>query len=190
MRVALYARVSTGEQTCETQLYELRQHVDRRGWTPVDEYTDQAVSGATRHRDELNRCLRDAKAGRFSLVLVWRLDRLGRTLVDLLQLVAELRRHGVGFASVREPMLDTSSPAGELIFAIFGALAQFERDLIADRTRAGMARARASGVHVGAPRKALDEQLARELVERTGYARTARSLGISESTLRRRLRPG
>src|SRR5208283_2747182 len=129
-RVALYARVSTTNgQNPEMQLSELREYAARRGWTISGEYVDQGVSGAKESRPELNRLTADAHGRAFDAVLVWKIDRYGRSLKHLVNSLAELNAYGVAFGSFRDN-LDLSTPSGRLMFQIIGAMAEFERSLI------------------------------------------------------------
>ena len=125
-RVALYARVSTLHgQDVGLQLDELRQVAGQRGWDLVEEYVDEGVSGAKASRPGLDRLLADAQRGRFDVVLVWKLDRLGRSLQHLLGVLDGLAGWGVGFASVRDAGIDTTTPAGRLMLQILGAFADY-----------------------------------------------------------------
>jgi DNA invertase Pin-like site-specific DNA recombinase len=134
-RVAIYARVSTlKEQDPEMQLRELREYAMRRGWEAVDEYTDRA-SGSKDSRPELNRMVADAHLCRFDAVLVWKIDRFGRSLKHLVNAIADLSAYNVAFVSLRDN-IDLSTPAGRLMFQIIGAMAEFERSLIQERVRA------------------------------------------------------
>src|SRR2546422_4815844 len=130
-RIALYARVSTaaGHQDPEMQLRELREYAARRGWQVVEVYTDAGVSGARDSRPALNRLMADACRRKFDSVLVWKLDRFGRSLRHLVNAIAELEAVGVAFVSLRDN-LDLTTPSGRLMFAIIGAMAEFERSLI------------------------------------------------------------
>ena len=150
MKAAIYARVSTLDQQPENQLQELRRYAEARGWT-IKEYVDHGVSGAKESRPALNDLLRDAKRRRFDVVLCWRLDRLGRNLRHLITLLDELKSLGVAFVSLAEG-IDATTPAGKLQMHILGAIAEFERARIAERVRAGLARARAQGKRLGRPR--------------------------------------
>jgi DNA invertase Pin-like site-specific DNA recombinase len=132
------------------QTRELREYAARRGWLIVEEYTDQGVSGAKESRPALNRLMADAHRRRFDAVLVWKLDRFGRSLRHLVNALAEFEAVGVAFVSLRDN-LDLSTPAGRLMFQIIGAMAEFERTLIAERVRAGMRNARAKGQRIGRP---------------------------------------
>jgi DNA invertase Pin-like site-specific DNA recombinase len=138
-RVALYARVSTsnGHQDPEMQLAELREYAGRRGWEIVGEYTDQGVSGSKESRPELNRLMIDAHLRRFDAVLVWKIDRFGRSLKHLVNALADLGAYGVAFISLRDN-IDLSTPSGRLMFQIIGAMAEFERALIQERVKAGL----------------------------------------------------
>src|ERR1700685_441869 len=155
-RVALYARVSTlNNQDPEMQLSELREYAGRRGWQIVEEFTDQGVSGCKESRPALNRLMSDACRRRFDAVLVWKIDRFGRSLKHLVNALAELAALGVAFISLRDN-IDLSTPSGRLMFQIIGAMAEFERALIQERVRAGLRNARAKGRRLGRPRAIVD----------------------------------
>ena len=190
VRAALYARVSTlNGQDVGLQLEELRQVAGQRGWNLVEEYVDEGVSGAKASRPGLDRLLADAQRGRFDVVLVWKLDRLGRSLQHLLGVLDDLAGWGVGFASVRDAGIDTTTPAGRLMLQILGAFSEFERELVRERVIAGVRRAQAAGKHCGRPRVEFDLRPAVALLEQgRSLKETARILGVSRNTLRRRLR--
>ncbi|MBV2143761.1 recombinase family protein [Falsochrobactrum sp. TDYN1] len=139
-----YARVSTDDQKMDMQINALK----RAGCRHI--YTDQGISGATPERPGLQQALKSLTDG--NMLVVWRLDRLGRSLIQLVELVNSLGNRGVEFRSLSES-IDTSSSGGRLVFHIMAALAEFERTLISERTRAGMEAARLKGIHVGRPRK-------------------------------------
>ena len=141
MRAAVYARVSTSDQTCENQLLELRRYVAARGWTIHCEYVDQGVSGAKDRRVVLDQLVADARRRRFDVLVVWRLDRLGRNLRHLVTLLDDLQAVGVAFVSLGEG-IDATTPAGRLQMHLLAAIAEFERARIAERVTAGLARAR------------------------------------------------
>jgi DNA invertase Pin-like site-specific DNA recombinase len=145
-------RVSTPHQTTENQRLDLVRVASLRSWTIVETYTDHAISGAQDRtsRPALDRMLKDAVRGKFDLIAVWSLDRLGRSLQHLVETVNELRAVGVGLY-LHQQALDTSTPAGKLAFSVFGALAEYERELIRERVRAGIERARRNGVRLGRP---------------------------------------
>jgi DNA invertase Pin-like site-specific DNA recombinase len=151
MRAAIYARVSTFDQEPENQLAEIRRYIAARGWT-AEEYVDRGVSGAKDRRPALDRLLVDARRRRFDVVVVWRLDRLGRNLRHLITLLEEYQALGIAFVSLNEG-IDATTPAGKLQMHILGAIAEFERARIAERVKAGLQRARAQGTRLGRPRK-------------------------------------
>jgi DNA invertase Pin-like site-specific DNA recombinase len=155
-RAALYLRVSSLDQHPETQLLDLRQMAAQRGYQIVQEYTDR-ISGARARRPGLDQMMSDARRGRFDIVLVWASDRIARSTRHFLETLDELNRLGVKFASFREP-IDTEGPLGRAIVIIIGAVAELERNLIVERVRAGMRRARLEGQRIGRPALALDRQ--------------------------------
>jgi len=151
-RAALYARVSTvnNGQDPTLQTRELTEYCRHRGWPIVDAYVDAGISGSKDSRPELNRLMADARQRRFDTVLVWKLDRFGRSLRHLVNALAEFEALGISFVSLRDN-LDLSTPSGRLMFQIIGAMAEFERSLIVERVRAGMRNARAKGKRIGRP---------------------------------------
>jgi DNA invertase Pin-like site-specific DNA recombinase len=187
-RVALYARVSTSDQTAENQLRALREHAERVGWTIAAEFTDHAVSGTREKRPGLDALLVEARRRRFDLIAVAALDRLGRNLRHLVTLLDELQHLGVGLVSLREA-LDLTSPIGRAMYALVGVLAEVERAWIVERTHAGLRRARAQGKRLGRPRVITDAGKLRQLLA-TGVSHraAARTLKVSEGTVRRAVR--
>ena len=151
-RVALYYRVSTAAQTTENQRIELEHVAAVRGWDIVARFSDEGVCGAKGRSDRpaLDALLKAAVRGEFDVVAVWALDRLGRSLEHLVATVSELQSLGIGLYSHRQA-LDTSTPAGRLAFQVFGALAEYERELLRERVKAGLDRARRNGVKLGRP---------------------------------------
>jgi DNA invertase Pin-like site-specific DNA recombinase len=187
-RVALYARVSTNDQTAENQLRALREHAARAGWTIVAEFTDHAVSGTREKRPGLDALMADARRRKFDLIAVAALDRLGRNLRHLVTLLDELQHLGVGLVSLREA-LDLTSPIGRAMFALVGVLAEVERAWIVERTHAGLRRARAQGKRLGRPRIILDVARLRQLrASGESNRAAAKTLKVSEGTIRRALR--
>jgi len=192
-RAALYARVSTTGhgQDVGLQLDELRQVAQQRGWSAT-EYVDDGVSGAKTTRPALDRMLSDAQAGKLDVVAVWKLDRLGRSLQHVLSVLEQLSAHGVGFVSLRDSGIDTTTPAGRLFTAIIAAFAEFERGVIQERVVAGVRRAQAAGKHCGRPRReTADKALvaAKSLLDQGwGWRPVSEATGIQKDTLRRRLR--
>jgi len=151
-KAAIYARVSTAHsgQDPTMQTRELEEYCQRRGWEIAGCYVDTGVSGVKDSRPELNRLMADAHHRHFDAVLVWKLDRFGRSLRHLVNALAEFESLGVAFVSLRDN-LDLSTPSGRLMFQIIGAMAEFERSLIVERVKAGMRNARAKGKCIGRP---------------------------------------
>jgi DNA invertase Pin-like site-specific DNA recombinase len=165
------------------QTRELRQFADARGWQIVGEYVDAGVSGAKDSRPELNRLMADAKRRRFDVVLVWKLDRFGRSLRHLVNALAEFESLGIAFVSLSDN-LDLSTASGRLMFNIIGAMAEFERELIRERVRAGMKNARAKGTRIGRPRMNVNpSDVARLRDSGASLRQIAAQLGISVGTV-------
>ncbi len=188
-RVALYARVSTTDQSTDSQLLDLRRYVSDRGWHLHREYTDNGVSGTKDNRPALNQLMDDAKKRKFSVVLVWRFDRFARSTRHLINALDEFRNLGVDFVSYQEN-IDTSSPLGSAIFTIISAVAQLERDIIAERVKAGLRRAVEAGKQLGRPNgTSLDvEAIHRLRSEGLSLMRIAKALKTSKSSIARLLK--
>jgi len=186
MRVAIYARVSTLHgQNPEMQLNELREYASRREWTIVDSYVDEGVSGSKQSRPELNRLTADAHRRRFDAVLVWKIDRFGRSLKHLVNAIADLAAYGVAFVSLRDN-LDLSTPSGRLMFQIIGAMAEFERSLIQERVRAGLRNARAKGKRLGRPPSGADPvRIAALRASGASWRAISHEMGVGVATLYR-----
>lgn len=187
MRVALYARVSTLDkgQDTEVQLRELREYAARRGWESV-EYVDNGVSGTKDSRPQLNALMRDAQRLRFRCVLVHRFDRFARSVSHLLRALEQFHALGIDFVSLNEAC-DTTTPQGKMLFTILGAVAEFERALICERVRAGLANARAKGRLPGPKPVALDLASVAARRERGESLRAiATSMGVSPALLVKR----
>jgi DNA invertase Pin-like site-specific DNA recombinase len=180
MRVAIYGRVSTAEQSTEMQLEELRAYCQRRSWTVVEEFTDTGVSGSKESRPALNRLLADAKRRKFDAVLVYRYDRFARSLRQLVNALTEFDALGIHFVSLHEGT-DTSTPNGRLVFGIFASIAEFERELIRGRVRSGLAAAKARGVKLGRRAKvAVDAgQIRRMREEGKSFSEICEATGVS-----------
>jgi DNA invertase Pin-like site-specific DNA recombinase len=187
VKVALYARVSTEGQDPEVQLVALRAHAGQRGWQVIEEFVDRGVSGAKERSPALDRLLKAAWAGRFQVVLVWRFDRFARSVKHLVGALETFRNLHVGFVSLQE-QLDTATPIGQAMFTIIGAMAQLERDIIRERVKAGLDRAKARGVRLGRLRVPV---AAAELValraQGLSIGEMARRVRCSRSTVRRYL---
>jgi len=185
--VALYARVSTLDQNCELQLADLRRYAGHR-FDQSHEYVDEGVSGTQRRRPQLDALVRDAHKRLFDVVLVWKFDRFARSLKHLIDALEEFRVLGIDFISFTEG-IDTTTSSGQLLFHVVGAVAQFERDLIAERVRAGMAQARAMGKKIGRPRAVVDREMVAQLrVQGLSLRMIARTLSVPVSRVRRALK--
>ena len=183
-RAALYLRVSTADQHPETQLYDLRQLAAQRGFEVVKEYTDR-ISGAKARRPGLDEMLRDARRGRFEVVMVWAFDRIARSVTHFLQVLDELNHLEVEFISFRE-QIDTGGPLGRAVVIIVGAIAELERSLIVERVRAGMRRAQLEGRKLGRPALELDrEAILRDRQRGQSLGQIARNYGISRTSVHR-----
>src|SRR5450756_312225 len=152
MRIGIYARVSTKDQSCELQVRDLRAYCAARGFDLVGEYVDIGQSGAKDSRPELNILMDDARKRQFDAIVVWRFDRFARSTKHLLSALEEFRSLGIQFISYQENV-DTSTPLGQALFTIVSAVAQLERDLIWERVSAGVRNARACGKQLGRPRR-------------------------------------
>ena len=182
-RVALYARVSTTDQSTDSQLLDLRLYVRERGWNIFKEYVDEGISGTKDSRPALNELMNDAKKRRFDVVLVWRFDRFARSTKHLILALEEFKNLGVDFVSYQEN-IDTSSPLGSAIFTIISAVAQLERDIIAERVKAGLRRAKENGKKLGRPRVGVDPKRISELrFQGLSLRSIARETGISRTTV-------
>jgi DNA invertase Pin-like site-specific DNA recombinase len=184
-RVAFYARVSTSDQHPEIQLHALRQYAEARGLEIAGEYADHGVSGAKDRRQALDRLMADAKRRRFDVLACTKLDRLARSVHHLTTIGRELEALGIDLV-VLDQAIDTSTPAGRLLFHVLGSIAEFERDLIRERTTAGMRAARRRGAKLGRPEAAVDRlQLVQGIRAGVSVSELARRLGVSRPTVRK-----
>lgn len=185
MRVVLYGRVSTAEQSAAMQIEELRAYCVRRQWEVVEEFIDAGISGSKESRPALNRLLADAKRRKFDAVLVYRYDRFARSLRQLVNALAEFDALGIHFVSLHEGV-DTSTPNGRLVFGIFASIAEFERELIRGRVRSGLAAARARGQQLGRPRVTVDgARIVALRASRASWRAIEAETGMCRETLRR-----
>ena len=156
-KVAIYARVSTDKQTCENQLQELRAKAERMGYTVVAEFVDSGISGMKTRQDRpaLDSLMKSATQRKFDMVMCWSIDRLGRSLQNLVEILNEMQSMKIDMFFLQQGM-DTTTPSGRMIFSVFGAIGEFERNLIRERVIAGQKRAVANGVKIGRPSKMND----------------------------------
>jgi DNA invertase Pin-like site-specific DNA recombinase len=184
MVVAIYARVSTTDQSCEMQLVDLRQYVLKCRWRIFAEYVDVGFSGAASGRPELDRLLGDARLHKFEAVLVWKLDRWGRSVAHCVRTIQELVGLGIRFLSPTES-IDTGvdSPMSKFLLHLFAAFAEMEREIIRERVRAGLRNAKAKGTRLGRPQRVFrrDEAL-RLRAEGASWRTIAQTLGVPMST--------
>src|SRR4051812_37558461 len=183
-RAAIYVRISTTEQNPDLQHHELPEYCQRRGWQVSEVYEDH-VSGGKDRRTGLDRLIADAKRRKFDVVVVWRFDRFARSTSHLLRALEEFSALGIDFVSVTEA-IDTSTPAGKMVFTVLGAVAELERSIIRERVIAGQRAARRRGVKFGRPVVAVDAaQVSRLRSSGMSWRAIAVQTGIAKDTLRR-----
>jgi len=182
-RVAIYARVSTSDQDPEMQIRELREYASHRGFDVVVVLVDKE-SGAKERRPELDRLWALVRSRKVDAVLVWRFDRFARSTKQLVDALEEFNHLGVDFISLKE-QIDTSSPMGKAMFTIISAIAEFEREIITERIRGGIARARAEGKRLGRPPVSADVRadVKRLRKENLSIREIARKIGVSKSAV-------
>jgi DNA invertase Pin-like site-specific DNA recombinase len=186
-RAVLYMRVSTLDQHPETQMYDLRQMAEQRGYRIVEEYTD-IISGTKARRPGLDAMMRNGRRGQFDVVLVWASDRIARSVKHFLDVLDELNRLNIEFISFRE-QIDTGGPLGRAVVIIIGAIAELERSLIVERVRAGMRRARLEGRHIGRKALVLDRPaILRDSQRGQSLGQLAKTYLVSRTTIHRVLR--
>jgi DNA invertase Pin-like site-specific DNA recombinase len=186
-RVAIYARISTSNhgQDVTMQTRELREYVERRGWQIVAEFVDTGISGSKERRPELDKLMNEAHRRRFDTVIVWKFDRFARSVSHLLRALETFQALGIHFVSLSES-LDTSTPAGKMVFTVLGAVAELERSLIVERVKAGLRNARAKGKRLGRPRCIVDgSKIAQLRAAGRSWRAIARQMGASARTCRR-----
>ncbi len=188
MKVAIYVRVSTNEQTTENQVRELEAWADRAGHEIVATYDDNGISGAKgrEYRVEFDKLLKGAVRREFDLVAAWSVDRLGRSLQDLIGFLQELHGAGVDLY-LHQQALDTTTPSGKAMFQMMGVFAEFERSMISERVKAGLARTKAKGTKLGRPKvsKECEAQILELHKERMGMIKIGKKLGVGTSTVQR-----
>ena len=181
-------RVSTDQQTVENQIRELRQVAERRGWDVVEIYSDAGISGAKGRagRPGLDRMLKEASRRKFDIVMAWAIDRLGRSLIDLLGTIQHLEACGVDLY-LDQQAIDTTTPMGKLVFQVTGAFAEFERSMIRQRVKAGLKRAVAQGKRLGRPKvdSTLERKAQKQLQKGVGILKVAKALGLGTGTVQR-----
>jgi DNA invertase Pin-like site-specific DNA recombinase len=187
-RAALYLRVSTGEQTIEIQRRDLEAAAAHRGWTIVATFEDEGISGS-KGRDQrpgLDTMLKAATRGKFDVVMSWSVDRMGRSLVDLIGTLQELHSAKVDLF-LHQQALDTTTPSGKAMFGMLGVFSEFERSMIQSRVTAGMARAKAAGKHLGRPKVSdtTQDAIKSHLASGMGILKVASLVGVGSGTVQR-----
>ena len=187
-RAAIYVRVSTDKQTIENQVAALRQIAERRGWQVVEQYSDAGISGSKGRdgRPGLDQMVKDAQRRKFDVIMAWAIDRLGRSLIDLLGTIQTLEASGVDLY-LDQQSIDTTIPAGRLMFQVCGAFGEFERSMIRQRINAGLKRAVAQGKQLGRPRidPAIEKCIQAQLRGSKGIRKIARECGVGTGTVQR-----
>ena len=188
LRAAIYLRVSTNDQTTDNQQRELEAAAAARGWTIVATYADQGISGSKGRdkRPQLDLMLKDAVRRRFDVVMCWAVDRMGRSLADLVSTLQELHGAKVDLF-LHQQAIDTTTPGGKAMFGMLGVFAEFERSMIQGRVNAGLARARAAGVKFGRPKVKEEVEVAirARLAAGDGILKVAKDLKVGASTVQR-----
>jgi len=185
MRVAIYARVSTNDQTSENQLIDLRRYCRERDWTVFEEFVDHAITGKKDKRPALDRMMDFAKKRKIDTVLVWRFDRFARSLKHLVLVLEEFRSLNISFVSFQEN-IDTCSPLGQALYYIIGVMAELEHSIIVERVKAGLRRAKLSGQKLGRPATDADHNLAFQMrAAGRSIREIAKELKVGKSTIAR-----
>lgn len=182
MKVAIYTRVSTVEQNTDNQLLELNKYCEARQYNVHKVYTDKGISGSKESRPEFDLMLSDARKRKFDILLVWKLDRLSRSLKHLLNTLDLLNSLSIGFISYSDNF-DTTTAQGKLMFSVTGAFAEFERSLIQERVKLGLKRAKEQGIVLGRPKSTFNKELAKELLKTMSLRAVAKRLNTSPATL-------
>ncbi len=185
-RVGIYVRVSTQDQSCELQKRDLDAFAAARGWDVAGVYEDKGLTGTNGNRPMLKALLKDARERKLDVVLCWKLDRLFRSLKDLVATLSELEELGVSFVSQRDN-LDLTTSSGRLMMHMLGAFAEFEANLIQERVRAGLANARAKGKILGRPKVRDDSEIRAHRARGLSIREIAKALGIGKTTVLRAL---
>lgn len=180
MKIAIYVRCSTADQSLDVQRSELLAYAESRKWQVIHVYEDHGISGSTENRPQLRQLMKDAQARRFDLVLVWKLDRFARSLKNLLNSIQVFEELGIAFVSLKDSV-DLSTSTGRLMLSIIGAFAQFERDIICERVNAGLRAAKAKGVRLGRPSTINKAECERLRAKGLSLSRIAKKLGCSKA---------
>lgn len=188
MKIGIYARISTSDkgQDVNLQLNDLRTYAEARGFEIYKEYVDEGQSGSKERRPAFDQMMDDVKKRKVDGVLVWRLDRFGRSLKHLINVLEEMRQLGVSFISYHEN-IDFTTPTGQLMFHMLGSFAEFERSLIIERVKAGLENARRKGKKLGRPSRDIDVDNVKELYKTMSIRKVAETLGVSAGLVHKTL---
>lgn len=189
MKIAIYTRVSTQDQSVDIQVSDLRRYCEQRGFEIYREYSDEGVSGTKDRRPSLDQLMADARKRKFDAMLCWRFDRFARSTKHLITALEEFRHLGIEFISYQEN-IDTSNPLGKAMFTIVSAIAELERSIIVERVKAGIRRAKENGKRLGRPKRLnLNIEELRNLREQgLSFSRIARTVGTCPATIYQVLR--
>ena len=191
-KVAIYTRVSTLDQTIDNQLLELRDHCSKMGWEIVKEYADEGLSGtlSREKRPALNALIKDAYRKRFDSVICWDISRIGRSMKELVLFLSDMKDRDIGICSVRQGF-DTSTTMGEIMFQFVGILSSWEREMIRERTLAGLERAKSEGKTLGR-RKVTNDKMTAKIIELRNEKKSIRQIasevGVSIGTVSKTLK--
>jgi len=189
--IGIYARVSTADQTTVQQLDQLREYCGKEKlYVVYDEYVDEGESALKQNRPQYQRLLEDARKHKINTVLVYKLDRFSRSLKELVNTIAMLKEYGVNFISYMEKDFDTTSATGQLMFHIVSAFAQFERDMISERTRLKLNHLKSQGVKLGRPQKATHEEVFELRAKGLSLSQIVKEIGCDRSTISKVLKKG
>ena len=186
-KVAIYSRVSTLDQTIDNQLLELRDHCSKMGWEIVKEYADEGLSGTLLRdkRPALNSLIKDAYRKKFDSVVCWDISRIGRSMKELVLFLSDMKDRDIGICSVRQGF-DTSTTMGEMMFQFVGILSSWEREMIRERTLAGLDRARSEGKTLGR-KKVINDKITSQIIELRNAKKSIRAIaskvGVSRGTV-------
>ena len=187
-KIVMYTRVSTNDQSTESQELAIRKYCEHNGWNVHKIYSDHGISGAKDSRPQLDQLKKDVIKGKIDCLVVFKFDRIARSTSHLLECLKLFQKHEVDFVSVTEG-IDTSTPIGQMVFTLISAISEFERSIISQRVKAGIAKAKDSNTPLGRPRKAFDVQKAIQLrQDGQSYRQIAEVLNVSKSQIQRQLK--
>ncbi|MBF0570956.1 MAG: recombinase family protein [Candidatus Omnitrophica bacterium] len=181
--VGIYARVSTEDQTSIQQLEQLRNYCEQKKLNVYSEYVDEGESALKTNRPEYQRLLEDARKRKIDTILVYKLDRFSRSLKELVNTISNIKEYGVNFVSFMEKDFDTTSATGQLMFHIVSAFAQFERDMISERTKLKLNYLKSKGIKLGRPQKADFQRVSNLRAQGLSLGQIGREIGCDKSTV-------